>query len=58
MNQEQLMKFTLHQMEKERKSSLKNKTKKSISKLIGNFFKILVVGTKSKIVVKGESDND
>lgn len=57
MNQEQLMKFTLHQMEIERKSSLKNKTKKSISKLIGDFFKTLV-GTKSKIVVKGESDND
>lgn len=56
MNHEQLMKFTLRQMEMKRKSPLKSK--KTLSKYIGDFCKTLVVGSKSKSLVKGEVDND
>jgi hypothetical protein len=46
MNHEHLMKFTLRQMEMERKSTLK--TKKKLPNFISNLFKTQVVVNKQK----------
>lgn len=50
------MKFTLHQMEMERKATLKreNQSQNFLSKL----FKTLSVSNKSKVLVKGGVKND
>lgn len=58
MNQEQLMKFTIMQMERERKLSLENNKKKYLSQFIGFFYKKLVQGKKSRMMIKGGIDND
>jgi hypothetical protein len=50
------MKFTLHQMEMERKAALKTKTQSQ--NFLKKLFKTLGVGTISKVLVKGRVKNE
>jgi hypothetical protein len=54
MNNEQLMKFRLRQLEKETKTNLKKK--KTLQNLIGNLYKFIMVGKRSNLIVKGKID--
>ncbi|MDR4949299.1 hypothetical protein [Neobacillus cucumis] len=50
------MKFTLHQMEMERKAALKRKNQSQ--NFFSKLFKIFSGSNKSKVLVKGGAEND
>ncbi|WML54454.1 hypothetical protein RCG17_07525 [Neobacillus sp. PS3-12] len=54
MNHEHLMKHTIRQMERERKSAYQHKEEKNTSRFSGNYFLKSLINLTSKMINKGE----